>query len=328
LKLRREHKIGILALSAIILFIWGFNYLKGRDVFTKENYFYGIYSQVSGLVEGSNVVISGLKVGRVEKIFFHDEKPDEIVVRFTVRKTINLPDNTIARIYSSDLLGTRAIELLLGKSSFLAEKGDTLKTEIQVSIGEEVSMQMLPFKKKAEDLMLSLDSVMAVVQYILNENTRENINKSFESIRQTIANLEHATFSLDTLMSEEKVRISNIFSNIESISLNIRRNNHNITNIIDNLSSITDTLVKADIINVISNTNKSMMEVSQIVEKINKGEGSLGMLINDDSLYNNLEKSSLELEKLLEDMRLNPNRYLHFSVFGRKNVPPAPQEKK
>ncbi len=322
MKIKREHKIGIVSIIALLLFIWGFTYLKGRDLFLKEKYYFAVYSQVSGLVEGSSVQISGLKVGRIEEIFFHPDDALKVVVKFSIRKSVPVPKNTIARIFSSDLLGTRAIELKLGDSEVLAEKGDTLISEIQVSISEEVSIQMLPFKKKAEDLMLSIDSVMAVIQYIFNENTRENIKNSFESIRQTISNLEQTSYSLDTLVAEEKMRISNIFANIESISLNLRKNNQQINNVIENLSSITDSLAKADIINVINNTNKAMTDVAEIVDKVNRGEGSLGLLINNDSLYKNLEKSSLDLDKLLLDMRVNPNRYVHFSVFGRKNTNP------
>jgi len=318
LKIKREHKIGLLSLAALLLFIWGFTFLKGRDLFLKEKHFYAVYSEVSGLVEGSSVQISGLKVGRIDEIYFHPDDASKVIVYFTVKNSIKIPKNSVARIFSSDLLGTRALEIKLGNVDEYAEKGDTLKSEIQVSISEEVSLQMVPLKKKAEDLMLSIDSVMAVVQYIFNENTRENIKNSFQSISQTIANLEQTSFSLDTLMSSEKVKIANIFANIESISLNIRRNNYQITKVIENLSAITDSIAKADVVNVINNTNKAMIDVAQIVEKINSGQGSLGLLINDDSLYNNLEKSSLDLDKLMEDMRLNPKRYVHFSVFGKK----------
>ncbi|OQA02153.1 MAG: mce related protein [Bacteroidetes bacterium ADurb.Bin408] len=322
MKIKREHKIGIVFIAALLLFIWGFTFLKGRDLFLKEKYYYAVYPQVNGLVEGSVVQISGIKVGRIESLYFHPDDAKRIVIRFSVRKSIPVPKNSVARIFSSDLLGTRALELQLGDSKELAEKGDTLRSEIQVSISEEVSIQMLPFKKKAEDLMLSIDSVMAVIQYIFNEKTSENIKNSFESISQTISNLEQTSYTFDTLVSQEKGRIQNIFANIESISLNIRKNNQQISNVIENLSSLSDTLAKANFISVINNTDKAMKDVQGIVEKINRGEGSVGMLINNDSLYKNLEKSSLDLDKLLEDMRVNPNRYVHFSVFGRKNTPP------
>ena len=322
MKIKQEYKIGLLALAALLLFIWGFTFLKGRDLFLKEKYYYAVYSQVNGLVEGSSVEVSGLKVGRIDQIYFHPKDAHKVIVRFTVKSAIKIPQNSLARIFSSDLLGTRALEIKLGDSEIFAKKGDTLNSEIQVSISEEVSLQMLPFKKKAEDLMLSIDSVMAVVQYIFNENTRENIKKSFENINQTISNLEQTSFSLDTLVSSEKVKISNIFANIEAISLNIRRSNQQITNVIENLSAITDSIAKANVVKVITNTNKAMSDAAQIMDKINKGQGSLGLLINNDSLYNSLQKSSIDLDKLLKDMKVNPDRYVHFSVFGRKNKNP------
>jgi len=322
LKFKREHKIGVLAIVSILLFIWGFNYLKGRNIFMAERHYYAVYDQVSGLVEGSIVELSGVKVGRVEKIFFHPNIPDMVVVQFAVVRSIDIPSNSVARIFSADLLGTRAINLLLGDSPEKLQRGDTLRSEIQVSISEEVSIQMVPFKKKAENLMLSIDSVMAVIQYIFNEDTRDNISQSFESIKQTIANLEQATFSLDTLVTEEKSKISDIFSNIESLSSNLRKSNQEMSNIINNLSVVSDTLADADIGAILRNADKTLSDVAQVVDKINKGEGSLGLLIYDDSLYHNLEKSTLELERLLEDIRLHPERYLHFSVFGRKKSNP------
>ncbi len=322
MKFKREHKIGVLAIVSILLFIWGFNYLKGRNIFMAERHYYAVYDQVSGLVEGSIVELSGVKVGRVEKIFFHPNIPDMVVVQFAVVRSIDIPSNSVARIFSADLLGTRAINLLLGDSPEKLQRGDTLRSEIQVSISEEVSIQMVPFKKKAENLMLSIDSVMAVIQYIFNEDTRDNISQSFESIKQTIANLEQATFSLDTLVTEEKSKISDIFSNIESLSSNLRKSNQEMSNIINNLSVVSDTLADADIGAILRNADKTLSDVAQVVDKINKGEGSLGLLIYDDSLYHNLEKSTLELERLLEDIRLHPERYLHFSVFGRKKSNP------
>ena len=322
MKIKREHKIGFLSFAALLLFIWGFTFLKGRDLFVHEKHFFAIYSNVNGLVEGSTVSVSGLKVGRIDEINFLPTDATKVIIRFTIKNAINIPKNSVARIYSSDLLGTRALEIKLGNSPEYAAKGDTLISETQVSISEEVSLQMVPLKKKAEDLMLSIDSVMAVVQYIFNEKTRENIKNSFESIEQTIANLEQTSYSLDTLVDSEKGKVSNIFANIESISLNFRRNNQQISNVIENLNTITDSLAKANFVRVINNTNKAMTDASQILEKINKGQGSIGLLVNNDSLYNNLKKSSLDLDKLISDLKANPDKYVHFSIFGRKNKNP------
>ena len=322
MKIKREHKIGFLSFAALLLFIWGFTFLKGRDLFVHEKHFFAIYSNVNGLVEGSIVSVSGLKVGRIDEINFLPSDPTKVIIRFTVKNAINIPKNSIARIYSADLLGSRALEIKLGNSQEYASKGDTLISEIQVSISEEVSLQMVPLKKKAEDLMLSIDSVMAVIQYIFNENTSENIKNSFENIKQTITNLEQTSYSLDTLVASERGKVSNIFANIESISLNFRRNNQQISNVIENLSTITDSIAKANFVRVINNTNKAMTDASQILDKINNGQGTIGLLLNNDSIYNNLKKSSLDLDKLIKDLKANPDRYVRFSIFGRKNKNP------
>lgn len=213
----------------------------------------------------------------------------------------------------------------------LAKSGDTLTSDIQPSITEEVSYQMLPIKRKAESVMASLDSVLSVIQYVFNEDTRENLAHSFESIKFTIQNLEHTTYNIDTLVTTQRNRLAVIFDNIESISTNIKNNNAKLANIISNFSTLSDSLSKAKIVSTINSANKAMLNFSEVTEKINSGEGSLGLLINNDSLYNQLAKSSKDLDLLLEDLRLNPQRYVHVSVFGKspkKNQYTAPGSKK
>ena len=321
-KLNKEIKVGVLIVLGLAFLYWGINFLGGRNFFSKTKIFYAVYNQVNGLAEANWVMINGVKVGEVREISFMDIK-GRVLVEFAIKNDVQIPKNSIARIYSSDVLGSKAIEIVLGESTELVKKGDTLLSQIQPSITEEVSYQMLPLKRKTESLMASLDSVLAVIQYVFNESTRENLKHSFESIRFTIQNLEHTTFNIDTLMSSQRTRLSQIIYNFESISSNIRTNNAKLTNIINNFSDISDSLSKAKIINTINNANKILSDFSLISNKINTGQGSLGLLINNDSLYNGLEKSSNELNLLLEDLRLNPHRYVHLSVFGKnpnKNI--------
>jgi phospholipid/cholesterol/gamma-HCH transport system substrate-binding protein len=275
-----------------------------------------VYNQVNGLVDANWVMINGVKVGEVRDISFIDTK-GRVLVQFSIDNKIKIPLNSISRIYNSDVLGSKAIEIVLGDSSVMAKSGDTLRSQIQPSITEEVSYQMLPLKRKAESLMASLDSALAVIQYVFNESTRENLKHSFESIKNTISNLEHTTYNIDTLMTTQRNRLSQIFANIESITSNFKNNNSKLTNVISNFSSISDSLSKVKIVKTINKADDVLKDFSEITAKINKGEGSLGLLINNDSLYNELDKSSKELNLLLEDMRLNPQRYVHFSVFGK-----------
>jgi phospholipid/cholesterol/gamma-HCH transport system substrate-binding protein len=321
LKIKREAKIAIIFVAALILFFWGFNFLKGRHLFTSERTYYAVYKQVNGLVEANPVVINGYKVGIVNNIYFHPDGSGRLIVKFNVDNDIRIPYNTVAKLYSSDILGSRAIELVLGDSKVDAASGDTLKTQIQASLGEEVSIQMMPIKQKFENVMLSIDSVLVVIRGVFDENTRKNLALSFESIKLTIKNLEHTTYNIDTLVTTQKYKLAAIISNVESITANIKKNNDKISNIIVNFSNISDTIAKAKIASTINNADKALSEFNMILGKVNRGEGSLGMLVNNDSLYKNLNSASEQLNLLVEDVKLNPQRYISISVFGKKSKP-------
>lgn len=317
MKIKREVKIALVFIVALALFIWGFNFLSGKNIFSKQKTVYAVYDQVNGLTEANPVVVNGFKIGQVKSIGFHPDGSAKMLVEILITNNdIKIPESSVARLFSSDIMGSRAIEIKLGTGTDYIEDGDTLRTELGATLGEEVSDQMLPIKKKFESVMLSLDSVLILIQSVFNEGTRQNLVLSFESIKMTLRNLEHTTYNIDTLVTTQKHKLSLIIGNVESISSNIKDNNDKISNIINNFSSISDTLAKAKISTTINNANSALKEFNDIIAKVNRGEGSLGMLINNDSLYNNLESSSLQLNQLIEDIKLNPRRYLHFSLIG------------
>jgi phospholipid/cholesterol/gamma-HCH transport system substrate-binding protein len=329
LKIKREVKIGVVLLMSLALMYFGFTYLKGRNLFEKTRYFYAVYTNVKGMMTANPITINGLKVGQVVGIdFLPNDSSARILVKFIIDNNIDIPSNSIARI-ESDLLGQNAINIRLGNSTRMASPGDTIASEIATTIQEEVSLQMLPVKKKAENLMLGLDSVLEVIRYIFNEETRENITRSFESIKNTIANLESTTSNIDTFVIGQRGKFERIITNVELISLNIRSNNEKISHAINNFSSLSDTLVKANLAHAIQQADRALLETADILEKVNRGEGSIGLLLNNDSLYRKLDKASLELGLLIEDMKLNPHRYVNFSVFGpRDKKQPASKPKK
>jgi phospholipid/cholesterol/gamma-HCH transport system substrate-binding protein len=329
-KISKEVKIAVVFIATLALLYWGINFLKGRDFFNKERIYYAVYNQVNGLVVANPVLVNGFKVGHVKSMYFHPDNSGRILVEFIINNSdLDIPSNSIARLFSSDLLGSRAVEIQLGSATTMAKDGDTLKTFVQATLGEEVNVQFQPIKQKFETVMLSIDSVLVIIKSIFNENTQKNLEQSFESIRYTIQNLEHTTYNIDTLVVTQRVKLANIIGNVESISLNIKKNNDKISNIITNFSSISDTLAKAKIASTIENANKSLKSFSEIIDKINRGEGSLGMLVNNDSLYNNLNGASKQLNELVEDVKLNPQRYVNISVFGggkKKNKYEAPKK--
>jgi phospholipid/cholesterol/gamma-HCH transport system substrate-binding protein len=316
--LKKEVKAGILVIVAIALFIFGFNFIKGRNLFKPQRVYYALYTHIDGLVNSSPVVVNGLSVGQVQAIRLLPE--GNILVTFTVNNDIlTIPVNSTAKIVSLDLLGTKAIEIVLGDALMAHSPGDTLTSAVQRSLTEEVNLQVAPLKNKTENLISSIDSVLTIVQAVLNEEAIANFNKSFQSLSRTISSLEQTVYKIDTLVDTEKNRLHNIMANVESITTNFKDNNQKLNRIVTNFQNISDSIAKANLAQTITNAERSLGQTNEILEKINRGEGTMGMLINNDSLYKNLEKASLDLDKLMRDIRLNPQRYLHFSIIGRRD---------
>ncbi|MFH1120854.1 MAG: MlaD family protein [Bacteroidota bacterium] len=331
LKLSRELRIGLLTVITLTAFIWGFNFLKGKDIFNQQRTFYAVYDNVAGLMTANAVTINGLAVGQVSSLRFHPDKPGKVVVELSMSNDIRIPKNSIARIFSSDLLGTRGIQIVIGDAAMDAVSGDTLISQVQTSLQDEVNDMVQPIIRKAENMMSSIDTVLTVVSDVFNRQTRDNLINTIESLKNTMSNLQSASQSADTLLTSQQSRLMRILGNVESISANLKQNNENLSRVLNNAANISDTLARANIANTMANLNKSVTGLSAIVQKIETGQGSLGQLVNNDKMYNELEASSRELKQLIEDMKLHPERYIHFSVFGKNSrrngyQPPAATE--
>jgi phospholipid/cholesterol/gamma-HCH transport system substrate-binding protein len=318
-KVSREVKIGLLLLVAIALFIFGFNYLKGTNIFKPQKKYYAVYERIEGLVEANPVQINGYSIGQVNKIDLEKGNTGRIIIEFTVNKSdLPLPDNSVAKIVSSDLLGSKAVQIILGNSNKYLQSGDTLLSDVESTLGETVNKQVLPLKNKAEKLISSIDSVLAVIQYIFNEDSQEDIKQSLESVNSAIRTLKKTALRVDTLVNEQRFKLSRISTNIESITLNLKNNNDKLAKIFANLQSVTDSLAKANLTSTVNNANRALAQAAAITEKINKGEGTMGMLVNNDTLYKNLNSAARDLDLLLKDLKDHPSRYVQVSVFGKK----------
>lgn len=318
MKFKKEIIVGFVVLIAISLLYVGFNYLKGSDVFSNKRQYYATYPRIDGLTVDNPVQINGYRIGRVNSTQLSLNKPGQILVGFEIsEENIQIPENSTAMISSVDLLGSKAIVLNLGNSIELAKSGDTLMAEIEEDLKTVVDRRIAPLEQKTKQLISSIDSAVTIVQAILDKDARESLSESFYSIKRALRSLENTAFQFDQMVSSEKQKVERIFTNVESISENIRRNNTQINNVISNLSDVTDSLAQSNLKSTINNANIAIKNITQVIERVNRGEGSLGMLVNNDTLYNNLEQATLELDKLLEDMRVNPKRYVHFSIFGK-----------
>lgn len=313
MKISNETKVGILATVAIAVLIIGYSFLKGNDVFTSENKFYASYDRVDGLSVSKPVMVNGYQIGRVSKMTLQPN--GEILTEFKINQDYAIPANTVARIASTDLLGGKAIVFELGDSKNYAEDGDTLQANIQRNILEQVE----PVQKKAEAVVAVLDSVLTSINNTINADFQHNFNRSIASIANTLNTLEHTTTQVDAIVGTQRTKLSNILSNVESISANFKNNGDRITSILTNLETVTDGVAKANFEQTIQNANTAVADLQHIVDNINSGKGSVGLLLNDEELYNNLNNASKNLDCLMLDLREHPSRYVHFSIFGKKN---------
>jgi len=309
-RISKEFKSGFIFLLAIIFLVYGLKYLKGLNVFQTNKPYYAIYDDIDGLQIGSSIRLNGFNVGMVNNIILNSD--NNLVVTLNIDGLDNIPENSICKIVNQDLMGTKGVSLILGQSNSFASSGDTLLGRVENSLQDEVNAQILPLKNKAEGLIGSVDSLLTIVTAVLNKNTRNSLSNSIKSLDQTFAILSKTMVKIDSMVYDNDARVSKVLSNLESITTNLNDSNSGIKPILYNLSSISDTLSNANFGSLVNNINT-------ISNNINSGSGSLTKLMNDEKLYNNLEKSTSELAELIEDIKNNPKRYVNFSILGGTN---------
>ena len=315
MKLSRYTKLGLLVTFSIAVFVWGMNYLKGIDFFNRNTTYYVIYNHIDGLLESSAVMMNGYQVGQVKEIEFSGRKNGSLLVSFSLEGDFKIPKGTVARIVSSDIMGTKSVKLLISSSNEYYQENDTIPGTIENDLKEQVSMQVLPLKNKAEQLLSSLDSAITVVTYVFNKEARKNLSESFAHINQTILNLQETSAELNSIMQAKSGDIRTILDNLAQITSTLSSSSGDISNIVMNVSNISDSVASIDIAKVLNDFSQSAEGLSQIIQKVNNGEGTAGLLINNNELYSNLNRLSLSLDNLLNDVRNNPKRYVHFSAF-------------
>ncbi len=306
-KIPREAIIGFIMLSIIAILIWGISFLKGKNLLTKNKEFYAVFQRIDGLEKASPVYLNGYRVGLVEDIYFHPDKSGRLVVQLSVRNTINIPKGSDLVLYNHDFLGTKALRLDYTQNPDTETPGDTLNSHFETGLTDQLAEQLMPVKEKAERLLVSMDTMINV------------INQSDKQIKTTLSNLSAGSEEFKHLMTNQRRRLGKIIENAESISDNLEENNEQISNILTNFSAVSDSLADANVGQTVRNASAALGDFQAILNKIEEGDGTLGQLVNNDSLYFNLENASRDLDSLLIDMKEHPGRYIHFSVFGKKD---------
>lgn len=312
MKISNETKIGVLTAVALTVLILGYSYLRGNDVFSGSNKFYAIYKSVEGLTVSKPVLVNGFQIGRVSKMTLG---PDgRTTVEFKIDPQYDVPKNTLAKLVSTDLLGSKAIVFEMGNSKVNAEDGDILQADIQGSLAESLQ----PIQKKAELLITKLDSSLAAVNKILNPDFQKNVDRSFLSIANSLQTLEGTTKKIDDLVAAQSNHINGIMANAEVVSSNLKTSTSHLDSIAGNFETFSSDLSHSNIKQTLDNANKAMADLQAAINKVNDGHGSLSLLLNDDKLYKNLNEASLNLNNLFIDLKAHPKRYVSFSIFGGK----------
>lgn len=314
IKISKYTKLGFLVLACLTILIWGINFLKGIDLLKRSTNYFVVYEKIEGLLKSSSVTINGYQVGQVSDIVLMNDYSGRLFVTLSLQGDYKIAKGSTAKIVSSDIMGTKSIKLELVHSGEYYQPNDTILGSTESDLKEQVSMQVLPLKKKAEELIASLDSALTIVTYVFNQRTRENLTESFENINRTVANIESASAELNKIIGSGKV--NSIVTNLDSITTSINQNSSQITNIIKNFSSLSDSLSMLNISPVFAEISSSVAGINKIIQKLNTTDSSAGLLINDPVLYQNLNNLSGSLDLLLKDVRNNPKRYVHFSAFN------------
>lgn len=305
-KISNEVKVGATALLTILVFIWLYSFLKGREVFSSKAHYYVIYDKVGGLAESSPVEINGYKVGVVQSIKFVDPESGKLLVVLSVDKGFRLPKNTVAEITTATLIAGMKVQFVFGNGPGTYSNGDTIPGRLATSLITKLEEELIPLKNKVESVIVKLDSTIGSVNEILNPEFRSNINSGMESLSKTVKGIE-------------KADIGASLNNIKRLTGVLAENTENIKNTFQNLEALTDTLAAADLYTSVGSLKSSLERLTLLLDNINNGKGTAGQLFTNDSIYKNLNNSLANLDNLLQDLKANPKRYVHFSMFGRKN---------
>ena len=306
MKITKEIKAGILVIASISLFIWGYSYLKGKDILNDYKTFFVKYDNVEGLASTAPITINGLVVGQVSGIKLQPN--GEILVQLQIKNDFPFSKSSVVAIYEPGLIAGKQLQIIPNfKDNSVAVSGDTLTSSVKKGLTDLVSDKLAPLQQKIEKMIVNADLLLTNLNEVLDTKSKENLKNSISNLSKTIEGINSVVDNTNSILLNNKGNIDKTLTNLNKVSTDF--------------SKISDSLSKANITKVVTNLEKTLSNVDKIMNDLQSGKGSLGKMVKDDALYNNLEKTSKELELLLQDLRLNPTRYVNVSLFGKKNKP-------
>lgn len=306
MKITREIKTAILVIASILLFIWGYSYLKGKDLLSNYTTYYVKYDNVDGLVKSAPVTINGLIVGKVSDIKLNEDWTS--LVELQINGDYNVTKHSIAELYSPGPIGGKQVAIVPNKDTKeVAASGEYLDSAIKLGLTEAVTNEIKPIKDKLNNVLANANTMLISVNEVLDAKTKENLRNSLENLNATLAQFKEVSQNANAMLADNKSKIDVTMTNVQKASINF--------------SKFSDSLAKVDLGVTVKKLENTLASVDKLMAEIQSGKGTLGKLAKDETLYNNFSKASSELELLLQDLRLNPTRYINVSLFGKKNKP-------
>ena len=316
--LSRELKAGITVLLAGVIVYFGISYLKNSSLFDKGITMYSVYDRVDGLMGSQPVTINGYAIGRIESIDFHPDLSGRLIVAMRIDTDYPVPASSLALIKSSDLLGAKEISIQIGKGTELIQDGDTLGSAIEESIGDAINKEVLPVKVKTEKLLASLDTAVQIMTGFLQGGVEQDFRSSFSNVNKSLVHLNEITTELASYMTENRASLGRATQNFEKLSKSLADNRDELERVFANVANISDSLGRANVGQTMLALERTSRNLDVVTGRLANGEGTLGKLSAQDSLYTQIDKTVQSLDRLLLDLRYHPERYVRLSVFGRR----------
>lgn len=310
----KEWKIGLISAVIVAIFIWVGFFLAGRNILTKEVSYYTVIDNASGLNVSGPVLVNGKKVGRISAIDFVSPTDPRIRIDINVLKKYPLPSGSVASVESLGLVSGSGIVIHLGEGPGYVVAGSEIPSNIKPGLLEQIA----PYQERLGSILSSLDSVLGRLNQVMDDSQVKDIETTLASFHSSMRNIENVTAQANRLLADNSGHVGAVMQNLQDISSMLVDNKDELQRVITNFSAISDTLAQAQIAQTLESLRQTVGQTEELFTRINRGEGSVGQLLNNDTLYQNLEASSRQLELLLQDLRINPERYVHISVFGRK----------
>ena len=318
----KELKTGIIAILAIALLVLGVNFLKGNSFFGGDDVYYAYFSNSGGVVGSGSVIVNGVEVGKVLKVELTQEKDSakRVLISFSIQDdNFRIPRSSAVEVGALDFF-TKGMIIQPGSdlSKGFYKPGDKIQGIVSVDLISQVKSYVEPINQKLQKMMNSVDGVIGSISAFWDTTATSSLEGSMQEVKIAINRFGNVALEVEGMVQTEKVQLHNILRNVDEITTNLKLSNDKITSIVGNAKKITDDLVTADFKTVIGDAQKTIKTMNDLMKNASEGKGTLGMLLNDQNLYNELVNSNKELQNLVSDLQLHPERYIHFSVLGAK----------